>query len=282
MTKENVKIYGIFAAYLISIVFGNLLVFWLGRWGILLTSFIFIPFDFVIRCYIHEKFRQKKLYLILFGIISAGGLLTFACNYNAGPIAIASVVGFALAGISGSIFYQNTIKKHTFLKVNGSDLLAIVVDSITFQIIAFGSINVGIITLQILIKAAGGFLWYYILFIRLGFIDSINQTPQKAMTLLKKTGDWQRISTSNLIEYSMPIEWFGEHWALVISFYGKRALAVVGIMKRYEGGGYDISSFVRFEITGPYLDLSKLKENSFKAARLHFKNRGDFHAISND
>lgn len=170
------KIIITFALFLISITLGNLLVHWLGRWGVLITSFVFIPFDFIIRCYIHELYRGKKLYYLLFGIITLGAIATYIVNHDAKNIALGSVTGFAIASLAGSLFYQFSIKQIPLIKVNGSDIIALIVDSIIFQMIAFNSIVWAVTSWQIAVKILGGLLWYYILIYKLNFINKLKSS----------------------------------------------------------------------------------------------------------
>lgn len=170
----NQRIITILVSYLISIVLGNLIVYHLGRWGVLITSFVFIPFDFVIRCYIHEVFRGRRLYTVLFSVISLGAICTYIINVGAGSVALGSVLGFTVAGIVGSIVYQVLIHKKAFYKVNGSDIAALIADSVVFQIVAFGSLVWAVTTGQIVVKILGGLMWYYILFVKLKLLKKIH------------------------------------------------------------------------------------------------------------
>lgn len=150
--------------YLTSIICANLLVKYLGAYGLWFSSFFLIPFDFVTRCLLHEKWKGLKLILRLFVITTIACALTYALNTDAKLIAIASITGFTSAQIAAGIFYQFNKDKSWFFKVNVSDLLAIIADSIVFQLVAFGHTD-SLVTLgQIAIKFTGGLLWYYILF----------------------------------------------------------------------------------------------------------------------
>jgi hypothetical protein len=153
--------------YLISIISANLLIQHFGAYALWVSSFILIPFDFVTRCILHEKWKGNELVSKLFLLTFLACVFTYAINKDAEDIAIASVIGFASAQVSAGIFYQLNKGKNFFFKVNISDLFAITFDSIFFQLIAFDKIIVLIILGQIAVKFAGGLLWYYILFKRL-------------------------------------------------------------------------------------------------------------------
>jgi uncharacterized PurR-regulated membrane protein YhhQ (DUF165 family) len=56
------------------------------------------------------------------------------------------------------------IKKSYFIKVNGSDAIGILIDSIIFQIIAFEIIDIKVMLWQFLLKIIGGFFWYWLIF----------------------------------------------------------------------------------------------------------------------
>lgn len=150
--------------YIIAVVFANLLVHWLGAWGLLASSFFLIPFDFVMRAYFQEQWRGRKLYFNLGGLILSASVATYLINYQTQNIAIASAVGFIVANIAATFVYQKLIASKYLLKINTSDFVAIVVDSVVFQLIAFGIFDWRVALGQTVIKFLGGLLWYYILF----------------------------------------------------------------------------------------------------------------------
>jgi uncharacterized PurR-regulated membrane protein YhhQ (DUF165 family) len=76
------------------------------------------------------------------------------------------MVGFLGAQIIAGIFYQIFIKRSYFLKVNGSDALAILADSILFQLIAFSFISFEITAAQFFLKIVGGLFWYWVIFVK--------------------------------------------------------------------------------------------------------------------
>ena len=75
--------------------------------------------------------------------------------------------GFISAQIGAGIFYQFFIKKSYFIKVNGSDAIGIIFDSIVFQLVAFNIINMNVTLSQIGFKIIGGLFWYWLLFTKL-------------------------------------------------------------------------------------------------------------------
>ena len=69
----------------------------------------------------HEQWKGKELILKLGALIITASVLTYFINSGSKNIAIASALGFISAQIVAGIFYQLTIKKSYFIKVNGSD-----------------------------------------------------------------------------------------------------------------------------------------------------------------
>ena len=131
------------------------------------TALFLIPFDFVMRCIFHETWKGWKLIRNMSGLVFGASLITMIINWNSLPIALGSMFGFIAAQIGAGIFYQKFIKSSTFFKVNGSDLVGIVMDSIVFQLVAFSVINFEVTISQILLKFVGGLFWYWLLFKKL-------------------------------------------------------------------------------------------------------------------
>lgn len=153
--------------YILAIVSANLIAYHIGQKGLVITAFILIPFDLVIRAFFHEKWKGVKLWRNLILLIGSGSLICLVLNFDMKMIAIGSFFGFLLAGLTASIFYQTNIKKRYIYKVNGSDLVAIITDSFVFQFIAFNDISFLVMLGQILMKFTGGLLWYWIIFEKL-------------------------------------------------------------------------------------------------------------------
>ena len=153
--------------YLLAFVFANFIVLWFGSKGLIFTALFLVPFDFVIRCLFHETWKGMELFLKLGALVLIASALTYVINRDSLNIALGSACGFIAAQIAAGIFYQLTIKRNFFIKVNGSDAVGILIDSIIFQIVAFEIIIPSITLSQFLLKIVGGFFWYWIIFIRL-------------------------------------------------------------------------------------------------------------------
>jgi uncharacterized PurR-regulated membrane protein YhhQ (DUF165 family) len=153
--------------YLLAFVFSNFIVLWFGSTGLIFTALFLIPFDFVMRCIFHETWKGIELILKMSLLVLVAGFLSYLINIETQKIAIASIVGFSVAQIFAGIFYQLTIKKSYFIKVNGSDAIGILIDSILFQMVAFSFIDFNITTSQFVLKLTGGLFWYWVLFKKL-------------------------------------------------------------------------------------------------------------------
>lgn len=161
-------------AFVLAFVAANIIVKYFGPYGLLFSSFLLIPFDFIARCIIHERLSGLKLFITLFELSIYASVITCLINFNAFNIALASVCGFLAAQAAAGMFYQAArIKQRSmFFKVNISDLVAICWDSLLFQWVAFTALDIRITAAQILIKFAGGLLWYYIIF-KTGFYEKV-------------------------------------------------------------------------------------------------------------
>jgi uncharacterized PurR-regulated membrane protein YhhQ (DUF165 family) len=164
--------------FLAAFVCANLIVKHFGPTGLWISSALLIPFDFVTRCIIHERLKGYRLILTLFLLTVAAAAITVALNWNAINIAAASVLGFIAAQIGGGVFYQANKYRSFFFKVNISDLVCIVLDSVVFQVVAFSMFSAEITGMQILIKFLGGLVWYLILFRALKLQDWTRGLPK--------------------------------------------------------------------------------------------------------
>lgn len=144
----------------------NFIVLWYGSKGLIFTAIFLIPFDFVLRCLFHETWKGKELILKLGTLVLTASVITFIINKDALNIALASSFGFIFAQIFAGIFYQYFIKSSYLIKVNGSDAIGILVDSLVFQFIAFSVILPEITISQFLLKLTGGLFWYWIIFVK--------------------------------------------------------------------------------------------------------------------
>lgn len=159
--------------YLAAFVAANLLVKHFGPYGLWFSSLFLIPFDFVCRCLFHESWKGFKLIRNLFLLTLAASLITILINSSALDIALASVCGFTAAQIFAGIYYQLNIRAPLIIKVNGSDLVGIVADSVIFQHVAFGGFDLKVMAGQMIIKFIGGLIWYFIIFKKYGkYFDS--------------------------------------------------------------------------------------------------------------
>lgn len=161
-------------AFVLAFVAANIIVKYFGPSGLLFSSFLLIPFDFIARCIIHERLSGLRLFITLLELSIYAAIITCLINFNAFNIALASVCGFLVAQAAAGVFYQAAKIKHRsmFFKVTISDFVGICWDSILFQWVAFAALDLRITAAQILIKFAGGLIWYFIIF-KTGFYEKV-------------------------------------------------------------------------------------------------------------
>ena len=149
--------------FLFSIILANLSVAYFGPKAVIINAFILIGLDLTLRDKLHEQWHGKNLWMKMFGLIIASGIITYLLNQGAGRIAVASVSAFCGAMVIDLIVYQRLFKAKFLIKVNSSNVGSSITDSILFPTIAFGVFLPWIIFGQIVAKIGGGFLWSLII-----------------------------------------------------------------------------------------------------------------------
>jgi len=149
--------------YLIAIVLANLSTTYFGACASIVNSFLFIGLDLTARDKLHEVWHKNGLVLKMTVLIATGSLISFIINSNSGMIAIASFVAFMLAAVVDTITYQFLYKHVYLIKVNGSNVLSALTDSMVFPTIAFGGFMPLVTLGQFAAKVLGGFVWSILL-----------------------------------------------------------------------------------------------------------------------
>lgn len=150
--------------YLAAIVAANLLVVQFGPSMSIINAFVFIGLDLTTRDMLHEQWRGRGLWWRMLALVATGSTLSYALNSGAGPIALASFVAFAGAGLADAAVYTGLGERSRFVRINGSNVVAAAVDSVLFPAIAFGfPLLIPIMVGQFVAKTAGGFVWSVIL-----------------------------------------------------------------------------------------------------------------------
>lgn len=150
-------------SYLFAIVVSNLSVYSFGTTALIFTGLILIPFDLTSRDVLHEVWKENCLKTKMFFLIVSGSLISFIINPASVNISIASAVAFFIAGTIDFVIYSSMIRSSKSIKMNCSNICSSIFDSIVFQLIAFGSIDLKILASQSILKIAGGFLWVFAL-----------------------------------------------------------------------------------------------------------------------
>lgn len=129
-----------------------------------INAFVLIAFDLVARDRLHEAWRGKNLVLRMAVLIGVGSLLSWLLNRDAGPIALASFVAFAVSATLDAVVYAALGSRAFLVRVNGSNIIGAAADSVLFPALAFGlPLLWPIILGQFAAKVLGGFIWSYIL-----------------------------------------------------------------------------------------------------------------------
>lgn len=145
--------------YLLAIVAANLLAARFGPGVTVLNAFLFIGLDLSTRDQLHARWQGRQLWLRMLVLIASGGLLAFLLG-GSGPIALSSCLAFIAAGSADALVYH-ALGRHTRLvRINGSNLVGAIVDSLLFPLLTFGwPLSLVIVLGHVLAKVAGGALW---------------------------------------------------------------------------------------------------------------------------
>jgi hypothetical protein len=163
------KSYVLIALYLLAIVAANLLVVAFGPSVVIATSFILIAFDLAARDALHDAWRGRQLWPRMVTLIGAGSLLSWLLNINAGPVALASFLAFALSGAADALTYHLLRDRPRLTRMNGSNVVSGLIDSVVFLslLATFGGLPWGAVPVLVLgqwgAKMAGGALWSVVL-----------------------------------------------------------------------------------------------------------------------
>lgn len=150
--------------YLLAAVAANLSVSYFGPSVAIFNAFALIGLDLTTRDALHEKWHGKQLMPRMVLLIASGSALSAALNWNAAPIALASMLAFAAAASSDTLIYYLLGDRARLVKMNGSNVVSSAVDSLIFPLVAFGWPPLWpIMAGQFVAKVAGGFVWSLVL-----------------------------------------------------------------------------------------------------------------------
>lgn len=145
--------------YLVSIVIANVTVALFGPSMVVINAFLFIGLDLTARDKLHDRWHNKHLKIKMLSLILTGSLLSWVVNSSAGRVALASFLSFLIAGIIDTAVYHILFKRSKLQRINGSNVVSSLADSILFPTIAFGVFMPIIVLGQFTAKVLGGFIW---------------------------------------------------------------------------------------------------------------------------
>jgi len=154
------------ALFLCAAVAANMAVSAYGQSALVFTAWVLIPFDLVTRDVLHEKWGKSGVWPRMIALIAAGGLLTWIVNLDAARVALASVLAFVCSATINALVYHACRNKSRLMRMNTSNALAAVADSIIFPVVAFELVDLALCGTQAMSKFFGGVFWSF-LFVRL-------------------------------------------------------------------------------------------------------------------
>lgn len=157
--KERLVVEG----YLVAAVAANITVQSFGPTAMPIIAFMMIGLGLTSRDYLHEAWQGKRLGWKMLALIDGGSVLTYLVNHEAKRIAWASFLAFACAEATDAVTYSLLKRRARRLKVNGSNMVSTLVDSVVIPAAAIGLFNFKTIAPQYATKGAGGWVWSMIL-----------------------------------------------------------------------------------------------------------------------
>lgn len=156
---QAIKTNHLIGAYLLAIVVANLSVAHFGQIALVFTGLVLIPFDFVTRDLLHDRWKFRDLYKRIGLLILSGAIITTILNADAINVAFASVVAFSAGTLCNTFLYSKMYHLDRVLRMTRSNAVTSVIDSTVFPLLAFGFIDIRITIAQILFKTAGAYAW---------------------------------------------------------------------------------------------------------------------------
>jgi uncharacterized PurR-regulated membrane protein YhhQ (DUF165 family) len=148
--------------YLAAIIIANITVALFGPSVVVINAFLFIGLDLTTRDRLHEHWQTGRAWKMGL-LIAAGSLISWLLNRAVAPIALASCVAFGLSAIADTIVYTWLHDRPVLQRINGSNAVSALIDSIVFPTLAFSMFLPWIIAGQFFAKFLGGAAWGFIL-----------------------------------------------------------------------------------------------------------------------
>jgi hypothetical protein len=143
--------------YLAAVVAANLIVQAFGPPATVPVAFVLIGATLSIRDRLHDAYGVHVVgFLILAGAI-------LSALFGAPRIALASGVAFLVSEFADTAVYHALRRKRWYTRVNGSNVVGALVDSLVFPTIAFGGFLWPIVLGQFFAKTIGGGVWSAVL-----------------------------------------------------------------------------------------------------------------------
>lgn len=149
--------------YLVPIVGANLLLAAFGPLADLPVGFACIGLNMLLRDRLHEAWAGRGLPLRMGALILSGSALAAIFNVDALRIGLASFCAFAIAGTADALVYHSLRSRSAMVRMNGSNVVSALLDSLVFLTLAFGAWMPGVVALAWANKVVGGLFWSFVL-----------------------------------------------------------------------------------------------------------------------
>lgn len=156
---------GLILLYVFAIVLANGLVTTYGQPALVVTAFVLIPFDLVVRDLLQDRWQGRYMWWGWMAVLVLGGsLISYFTTVASERIAVASMTAFVLTGALDAMTYQWAIRLGRLFRINFATLIAAFTDSIVFALLAFDDVDNWLVVSQAGSKILGGVVWSLLLY----------------------------------------------------------------------------------------------------------------------
>lgn len=149
--------------YLAAVVAANVTVAVTGPWATVPVAAVMIGCTLTVRDRLHERWLGRGLRPRMASLIVTAGALSWLASPDAGRIAVASGVAFAISELVDSLVYHRLLRRPWAHRANWSNTAGALADSLAFPALAFGAWLPWIVLGQWVAKVAGGAAWVWLL-----------------------------------------------------------------------------------------------------------------------
>lgn len=138
--------------YILAVLSANYTAIWfipLPIFGIVALGTLLFGVTFTARDYVHQLGRPKVYVMISIAVMSSAGLAWIGAT--PWRVVIASAIAIGLSETVDTEVYQKLLGRAWLARVSGSNLVSIPLDTVLFNLLAFGGVFTGPVLISIMV-----------------------------------------------------------------------------------------------------------------------------------